>query len=126
MSKFVDKYLSILFFISFSPYKLHGRMSLMIKKIGNPLDEQETIINLDPKQISDRASVYTTIPATLNRMWKLHEQFPEECIVTHDDKWGSEFSVPANWIVVKPKRKMSDEQRQAAAERLAEIRKREH
>lgn len=90
----------------------------MIPKVGNPYDEQETIINIDPKQISDRASVYTTIPAMINRMWALHEKYPEDVLVTHDDKYGSEFTVPRDWVKIKPKRQMTEEEKQALAARL--------
>lgn len=94
----------------------------MIRKTGNPLDEQETIINIDPAQISKTATVYSTIPADINRMWKLHEKYPEECKVIHDDKYGTEFAVPRNWVKVRRPRQMSEEQRIAATEHLARIR----
>ena len=94
----------------------------MKPKVGNPLDEQETIINIDPKQISDKASVYTTIPSMLSRMWKLYEQHPDEVELISDDKYGSEFKVPRDWVRIKPKRQMSEEQKQKMAERLAQYR----
>jgi len=94
----------------------------MIRKIGNVLDEQETIINIDPTQISKFATVYTTIPNDLKKMWALHEKYPDEVKVLHDDKWGSEFQVPRKWISVKRPRTMTEEQRIAASERLAKAR----
>ena len=94
----------------------------MITKTGNSLDEQETIINILPSQITDRANVYSTVPAFVNRMWKLHEQYPAEVTVEKDDQYGTEFSVPKDWIKVKPKKKMSEEQKQILKERLASLR----
>ena len=94
----------------------------MKPKVSNPFDEQETIINIDPAQISDRCTVYTTIPTDLKRMWKLHEQNPDDVLIVHDDKWGSEFSIPRKWVVIRKPRQVSEEQRLAAAERFAKYR----
>lgn len=94
----------------------------MKKKVGNPIDEQETIINIDPSQISKTATVYTTIPGDLRKMWKLHEKYPDDVKVLHDDKYGSEFEVPRKWVTVRRPRTLSEESRIAAAERLAKIR----
>lgn len=94
-------------------------------KIGNPLDEQETIINIAPNAINKRASIYTTMPNMLAKMWKMQEQYPDDVLIVHDDKYGTEFSVPNDWIKIKPKRKLSDEQREAAVARLAEYRHKE-
>ena len=94
----------------------------MKPKVGNPFDEQETIINIDPAQVTDRCTVYTTIPADLKRMWKLHDSNPDDVIVVHDDKWGTEFSIPRKWVVIRKPRQVSEEQRLAAKERFAKYR----
>lgn len=94
----------------------------MKPKIGNPFDEQETIINIDPAQVSDRCRVYTTLPADIKRMWKLYEENPDEVELVHDDKYGSEFSIPRRWVVIRKPRQVSEEQRLAAAERFAKYR----
>ena len=94
-------------------------MLKMKKKIGNSFDEQETIINSFPKQVSEKASVYTAILATLNYMWKLYEKYPDEVSIIHDDQYGTEFSVPKDWIKIKPKRQISDEQKEILKVRLA-------
>ena len=95
----------------------------MIEKIGNPLDEQETVINIAPVQVREKAYVYTSIPHELNRLWKLHEQYPDEVEISTDDKYGTEFIVPRDWVKIKPKRQLSEEQRRIAAERLAAYRR---
>lgn len=94
----------------------------MKPKVGNPFDEQETIINIDPAQISDRCTVYTTIPADIRRMWRLYENNPDDVILVHDDKYGSEFSIPRKWVVIRKPRQVSEEQRLAAKERFAKYR----
>ena len=93
-----------------------------MRKIGNTLDEQETIINIDPTQSSRFATVYTTIPTDLKKMWKLAEKYPDEVKILHDDKWGSEFQIPRKWVSIKKPRTMTEEQRLAASERLAKAR----
>ena len=94
----------------------------MKEKVNTPLIDQETIINIDPRQINEKAAVYTNMPNYLQRMWKLHEQYPDDVEVYRDDKYGTEFRVPRDWVKVKPKRQMSEEQRQLLIERLASYR----
>lgn len=96
----------------------------MIDKISTPLEEQETIINISPNQVSVTASVYSSLQSHINKLWKLHEQYPDDVKIIRDDKYGTEFEVPRKWIKVKPPRKVSEEQRLAAAERLARVRQR--
>jgi len=91
----------------------------MTEKVPTPLDEQETIINYNPNQVNDRASVYTSATNTLAAMWKLYNERPDEVKIIHDDKYGTEFSVPRDWIKIKPKKQLTDEQKQLLASRLA-------
>ena len=94
----------------------------MIPKVSTPYEEQETIINISPRQISDCASVYSTLPAMINKLWKLHEKHPDEVKVVHDDKYGIEFSIPRDWIKVSPKRQVSEETKAKLRERLQNLR----
>lgn len=94
----------------------------MKPKVGNPFDEQETIINIDPAQISDKCTIYTTIPADVKRMWRLYENNPDDVELVHDDKYGSEFKIPRKWVVIRKPRQVSEEQRLAAKERFAKYR----
>ena len=97
-------------------------MVTMKPKVGNPLDEQETTINVMPTQISNTAYVYTSVPSTLERLWKLYEQYPDQVSIVLDDQYGTEFSVPKDWIKIKPKRQISDEQKEILKGRLAALR----
>lgn len=58
----------------------------------------------------------------INKLKKLAEKHPEECdIVINPD--GSAFGhVPLSYLKISAPRQMSDEQRQAAANRLKELR----
>lgn len=91
----------------------------MQKKIRKSFEEQETIINIDPPQISKTASYYTTIPSDIKAMWNLQKKYPDIVEVVADDKWGSEFKIPAAWITIKPKKELSEEQKQVLVERLS-------
>jgi len=94
----------------------------MISKTGNMIDDQETIINIDPPQLGKKTTVYTTIPSDLKKMWNLHEKYPDDVKIIHDDKYGTEFEVPRKWVTVRRPRTLSEEERQKAAERLAQYR----
>ena len=85
--------------------------------------EQETILNFNEEEKT--ASVYTHNKALQRKVQKLVEKRPEECKldgVSHDGQAVS-FIVPKSWIKVSPprKRQLTDEQRNAAAERLRRI-----
>lgn len=95
----------------------------MVKKVSTPMDEQETIINIRNPQVEERINVYTTLPATMNKLLKLNEKYPNDIIITKDDKYGMEFSIPRNWLSIRPARKYSEEQRVKMAERLANMKK---
>lgn len=91
----------------------------MIKKLPCPLEEQETIVNVVPKQINEKAFVYTTIPSELKRLWKLHKSNPDDVLIVRDDKYGTEFAIPRRWVTIRKPRAVSEEQRRASAERFA-------
>ena len=94
----------------------------MIDKVRMALDEQETIINISPKQVDSMAKIYTTIPTEVKRLYRMHEKYPEDVHILHDDKYGTEFSVPVRWVTVRRPRTVSEETRKASAERLAALR----
>ena len=88
------------------------------------LDEQETTINVFPKAVSEQANVYTCIPTMIQRLKKLHDNYPDEVSVIESD--GSiHATVPRGWIKIQPKRKctLTEEQKIANAARLASMRK---
>ena len=84
----------------------------MIRKVSTPLEEQETDIIILPNQVEERVSIYTSSSNMLTKLWKLHEQRPDELLVVKDDKYGTEFSAPRTWIKVKPPKQYSEEQKE--------------
>ena len=82
--------------------------------------EQETILNFNDKEKT--ASVYTHNRALQRGLQKLVEERPEECKLDGVCRDGQavSFPVPKRWIkVASPrKRQMTDEQRNAASERI--------
>ena len=91
----------------------------MIEKVSTPLDEQETVINIQPNQVEERICIYTSMTTMLAKLWKIQKQRPDELLVVKDDKYGTEFSVPRNWIKIKPPKQYTEEQRQRMREQLA-------
>ena len=87
-----------------------------------PLDEQETIINLVPAKVSKKAEVYTCIPKMMERLKKLASERPELVRITSDNGFQLTAEVDASCVKIAPKRRMSEEQRHAAAERFAAMR----
>ena len=85
-----------------------------------PLDEQETTINVFPKQISDSAEVYTCIPSMVSRLKKLKKENPKDVLI-HECPPGIIAKVPQSWVKIAPKRKkiMTDEDKQIMLERFA-------
>lgn len=87
-----------------------------------PLEEQETIITLQPSRVSKTAEIYTCIPDQLKKFRKLAESRPD-CVRIKRDLGNALFvDVDRSCIKISPKRLMSEEQKQAAAERLEKAR----
>jgi acetoin utilization deacetylase AcuC-like enzyme len=86
------------------------------------LEEQETTINVFPSVVSKKAEVYTCIPQMMKRLRKLAEDYPSE-VAMNEHGGYIDATVPSAWIKIAPKRKstMTEEQRQAAAERIRAI-----
>ena len=87
------------------------------------LEEQETTINLYPKQVSDKAEVYTCIPHMITQLRKLQSANPDDVSITETDG-AVDATVPRDWVKIQPKRRsnMTEEQKQAAAAGLAAYR----
>ena len=69
----------------------------------------------------DYFSVDSGEKSVINRVIKLKEQFPDKVEIVTENKDGTITArVPADWIKIRPKthRELTDEQREAAAERL--------
>lgn len=85
----------------------------------NPIDEQETVINILPAQISRNAEIYTCIPAMAKRLRKLAEARPDSIRIILDDGISVTAEIDRSCVKISPKRLISEEQRQAAADRFA-------
>lgn len=84
--------------------------------------EKETIIIYN--QADDTASVFTYHTTLQNKLNGLVGKNPDIKITDQGEEWVR-YEVPKSWIKVNPPRKrdMTEEQRAAAAERLANARK---
>lgn len=89
-----------------------------IKFETTPLDEQETVIDMD--YVEKRAYVYTSRSGVAQKLKKMCETYPADAQVARLDKYGLEVSVPMDWITIRPKvkRSFTEEQKQAMRERL--------
>ena len=84
-------------------------------------EERETIILYT--EADDRAEVYTHNKKMINRLAKLCAERPDEVEKIREADTGAvTYTVPRDWIRVVPKRRVSEEHRAAAAERLAALR----
>ena len=86
-------------------------------------EELETIITFN--EAEKTASVYSCSSRYIERMNKLAEAEPDNVKLTRKDSGGVEFTVPKSWVKIRPPRKISNEQRQAAAERLKAYREKQ-
>ena len=90
-----------------------------------PVDEQETSIVID--YATKKAYVYTSKINAAKQLVKMCSDHPDEALITRCDKTGVDITMPASWVVIRPKikREMSEEQRRAVAERLSSARRKE-
>ena len=54
-------------------------------KTSFSLQDQETIIVVQPKQVADVADVYTNIPSMINKLKKLARERPDAVVITRDE-----------------------------------------
>lgn len=84
-------------------------------------EERETIILYT--EADDCAEVYTYNKKLINRLSKFCEGRPDEIQKIRESETGAvTYTVPRDWVRISPKRRMSNEQKAAAAERLAATR----
>lgn len=73
---------------------------------------------------AETATVTFTQRKYISKMKRLHAKFPDEIKYFVENKDGSVCAeVPLTWIKISHPKKVSDEQREAARERLAKARK---
>jgi hypothetical protein len=69
---------------------------------------------------NNQASVTFTQGRFINKIKKYEKEYSDECQILSENMDGSIFAhIPTNWIRISPPRKMSEEDRQAAKERLS-------
>ena len=89
----------------------------MIRKIKTSIEEQETFIYLAPLE-ANKAVIYTTEPTMLKTMRELYKKYPDGISLKSDDKYGAEFYIPSAWIIIKPKKLLTDVQKKELANRF--------
>lgn len=84
--------------------------------------ESETIVSFNDSD--DFAEVWTFQRTVIRRMLKLMESHPNEVKATLKAGQQALFIVPRSWIAIRPPRKctLTDEQKNANAERLKALR----
>ena len=87
-------------------------------------EEQETSISMTPDD--NKAFVYSSDPMVVRRLLKYLSEYPDVCRLEIRDGCGVAITMPKDWVIYKPRKKrvLSEEQRQLAAERLANVRER--
>ena len=79
--------------------------------------EQETIVNFNAAE--DTASVYTADPVYMRKLDKLRE--PASYKLVKQDKDGKWYKMPKRLVRFATSRIMTDEQKEAAAERMRKM-----
>lgn len=92
--------------------------------VGVSLEEQETTISIFPSQVQEYAEVYSCVPGMMKKLRKLAADNPEDVKIEKEDDIGIFVQVPAKWIRIRKPKQMhlTEEQREAAAERLKRAR----
>ena len=94
----------------------------MKKKINMPNEDKETTWSKSVYHDGNVYTMYTTDKNDMLRALKLAEKYPDDVKVVQDDQYGMmfTFSMSGGSLFWKPKQKraMTEEQKQAASERL--------
>lgn len=91
---------------------------MSVYKLNNFEKETSILYN----EAESTAEICTYNKTLKSRLEKLAAEYPDECVrLGRDDL--SKYTVPKKWIKVSPPKKISEEQRQAAAERLKKYRR---
>jgi len=97
----------------------------MTEKVITLAEDTETIINYSKYHIGDWAEIYTTDKVVMKRNEKFRAKHPDYCKLIKEDKYSMTWSVHPKCagIYLRAPRKsyMSEEQKQANAERLRQM-----
>lgn len=81
--------------------------------------EQETVINFNAGEPT--ATVYTKDKAVMRKLDKFVEEFPEIYKQIGQSKIDKTYSMPKSYITYRKPRKLSEEQRESARQRMKHI-----
>lgn len=90
-----------------------------MKDISIPTDEQETVITFS--RLDKTAEIYTCDTSFIAKMRKLITKDPEHVVVVRQQDGGIWYNVPKTYVKIRPKRRISDEEKKRAAERIKRI-----
>ena len=96
----------------------------MKEKMSIPYTEQEMIINYSPDEMGKNCEIYTTIPWMMKFLEGMVEKYPDHYKLIKDDQYSYTVKVPYKLVKPRAPKILSDEQRKAMGERLAEARAR--
>lgn len=83
-------------------------------------EEQETIIIFNEQDKTASVSTYNV--ALYRKLERLYQERPDECVKRERQNGIDEYIVPKKWIKISPPKKLSDEVKAKAAERLKKAR----
>lgn len=95
---------------------------IMKNKIVASVAEQELHINYSPAEMGKYCEIYTTIPYAIVYLKKMAQKFPAEYQIIHTDQYSCTARVLYKLVKPRAPKQMSEQQRQAMAERLAAAR----
>ncbi len=82
-------------------------------------DEMETVINFSAGDKT--ATLYTRDPAVMRKVDALVNAFPDTFVCVYDTSIDKTYELPKSAISYRKPRKLSEEQRRAARERMRRI-----
>ncbi|WP_286077171.1 hypothetical protein [Thomasclavelia cocleata] len=83
--------------------------------------EKETIINYNDSD--GIANIYSCNKNMMKKLLDLENEYPDKVKVTYKSDVSLNVEIPKEWIKISAPRKLTDEQRKAARERMLKNRK---
>lgn len=81
------------------------------------MTQYETETNINYNDEEKIATVYTENKALIRKMDRLLLEYADQIQLTIENEDGKGYSIPKKWVKIRPPKKMSEENRQKAAER---------
>lgn len=83
--------------------------------------EQEVIIIYNADE--EEANLYTTQPRLIEKIKTLIKDRGEEIEVVKEDEQSISVNIPKDWIKIKPKKVLTEEEKKKAKERFEKVKK---